>query len=63
MSSTSHITIVGLNIVDPVRTRAMLTSAGPIAFLSGYLNYQCSIPHGEECRRLKVEDKRDAGTS
>jgi hypothetical protein len=42
-SSTSHITILGLNIVDPFRTS--------IAFLSEYLRHRCSIPHGGECRR------------
>jgi hypothetical protein len=47
-SSTSHITIIGLNIVDPFRTA--------IAFLSEYLRHQCFIPHGEECRRLRRKD-------
>jgi hypothetical protein len=47
-SSTSHITIIGLNIVDPFHTS--------IAFLSEYLCHQCSIPHSEECRRVKIKD-------
>jgi hypothetical protein len=51
-SSTSHITIVGLNIVDPFRPS--------IAFLSRYLRHRCSIPHPEECRRLKRKDKPNA---
>ena len=44
-STTSHITIIGLNIVDPFRTS--------IAFLSEYLRHQCSIPHSEEWPSLK----------
>jgi hypothetical protein len=47
-SSTSHITIIGLNIVDPFRTA--------IAFLSEYLRHQCFIPHGEERRGLRRKD-------
>jgi hypothetical protein len=43
-STTSHITIIGLNIVDPFRTS--------IAFLCEYLRHQCSIPYCKECRRL-----------
>jgi len=52
ISSTSHITIVVLNIVDPFRTS--------IAFISEYLRHECSIRHCEECRRLKMKDKLDA---
>ena len=52
VSSTSHITIVVLNIVDAFRTS--------IAFISEYLRHECSIPHCEECRRLKMKDKPDA---
>jgi hypothetical protein len=51
-SSASHITIVGLNIVDPFRTF--------IAFLSEYLRHQCPIPRCQECRRLKRKDKPNA---
>jgi hypothetical protein len=51
-SSTSHITIVGLNIVDPFRPL--------IAFLSKYLRDRCSIPYPEECRRLTRKDKSNA---
>jgi hypothetical protein len=51
-STTSHITIIGLNIVDPFRTS--------IAFLSEYLRHLYSIPYCEECRRLKMKDKPNA---
>jgi len=54
-SSTSHITIVVLNIVDPFRTS--------IAFISEYLCHLCSIPHCQECRRLKMKDKAERVTA
>jgi hypothetical protein len=48
-SSTSHITIVGLNIVNPFRFS--------IAFLSKYLRHRCSIPRPQQ---LKRKDKPNA---
>jgi hypothetical protein len=51
-SSTSHITIIGLNIVDPFGTS--------IAFLSKYLRPLCSIPRCKEFRRLERKGKPNA---
>jgi len=51
-SSKSHITIVGLNIVNSFRPS--------IAFLSKYLRHRCSIPRPQQCRRLKRKDKPNA---
>ncbi len=53
-STTSHITIIGLNIVDPFRTS--------IAFLSEYLRHQCSIPHSEEWPSLKEDGQTECVT-
>jgi hypothetical protein len=51
-SSTSHITIIGLNIVDPFRTS--------ITFLSEYLPHSCSIPDCDECVHLEMKNKQNA---
>jgi len=66
MSSTNHITIVGVNMLIPsglqpcwhqvsrgAQLPVSLDTSVIDGFLSGYLRYQCSIPHGEECHRLK----------
>src|SRR5580700_6590693 len=73
MNSTSHITVVGVNIVDPFRTSAKLTRGfhkSPVAWISGYFCHRWlpiwipALPvfysTGEECRRLRTKDKQNA---
>jgi hypothetical protein len=39
---------------------ASLDTSAADGFLFGYLRYQCSIPQGEDCRRLKMKNKGNA---